>query len=145
MTIYDPTDPSGMHRSPPARSLWYGWVAFAGTMLVLLGSFHAIAGLVALFNDDYYLVGSGGLVVTADYTAWGWAHLILGIVVAVAGAALFAGMLWARIVAIIVAIISAIVNLAFLSAYPLWSVIMIALDVVIIYAVSVHGEAPEWE
>ena len=59
---------------------WYGLVAFAGTMMIMLGSFHAIAGLVALFQDDYFLVGKSGLVVTVDYTAWGWAHLIGGVI-----------------------------------------------------------------
>src|SRR4051794_6646957 len=58
---------------------WVGWIAFAGTLMVMLGTFHVIDGLVALFNDEYYLVTKSGLIVTADYTAWGWVHLILGI------------------------------------------------------------------
>jgi hypothetical protein len=107
--------------------------------MVLLGSFHAVAGLVALFKDDYYLVGKNGLVVNVDYTTWGWVHLILGIVVAVAGWFLWDGRTWARITAVVVATVSALVNLGFLAAYPLWSGIMIGLDVLVIYAVTVHG------
>ena len=118
---------------------WYGMVVFAATMMVMLGTFHAIAGLVALFRDDYFLVTRSGLVIDVDYTTWGWVHLLLGILVVAAGAALFAGATWARVVAVAVAMLSALLNLAFLSAYPLWSVIMIAIDVLVIYAVTVHG------
>jgi hypothetical protein len=120
-------------------SAWTGWIGFAGTMMVLLGSFHVIQGLVALFNDDYYLVGKSGLVVNVDLTAWGWVHLIGGAVVIGAGVCVFAGQLWARIVGVIVAVVSALVNVGFMGAYPLWSLIMIALDVVVILALTVHG------
>lgn len=128
-------------RTEPAdpTSGWYGWIIFAATMMMMLGVFHAIAGLVALFKDEYFLVTAKGLVVTADYTAWGWTHLLLGLLVVAAGAALFAGRTWARVVAVILAMASAIVNLGFLSAYPLWSAIMIALNVMVIYAVTAHG------
>ena len=125
--------------SGATRSGWYGMVVFAATMMILLGTFHAIAGLVALFRDDYFLVTQSGLVIDADYTTWGWVHLLLGILVVAAGAALYAGATWARFVAIVIAMLSAIVNLAFLSSYPLWSGIMIAVDVLVIYAVTVHG------
>jgi hypothetical protein len=128
------------------RSGWYGWVVFAGTMMIMLGAFHAIAGLVALFKDDYFLVTRSGLVVDADFTTWGWTHLLLGALVALAGGALLAGRTWARVVAVVVAMTSAVVNLAFLSAYPLWSGIMIAVDILIIYAVTTHGGAESsWE
>jgi len=118
---------------------WVGWIIFAGTMLVILGIFHAIQGLVALFNDSVYLVGPKGLVINVDYTAWGWIHLIGGIIVVLAGVALFAGKMWARILAVIVAVISAIINVVFLPAYPIWSTMMIAIDVLVIWAVTVHG------
>jgi hypothetical protein len=125
---------------------WYGWVVFAAVMMMLLGAFHAMAGLVALFQEEYFLVTENGLVVTADYTTWGWVHLILGIVVAVAGGALLAGQTWARAVAVLAAMTSAVVNLAFLSAYPLWSAIMIAVDVLVIYAVTANrGSYDEWQ
>jgi hypothetical protein len=127
------------HTSEPDRP-WFGWIAFAGAMLILLGTFHAIAGLVALFDEDYFLVGKSGLVVEVDYTGWGWVHLILGVILILAGMGLFSGQTWARIVAVTVAMISAVVNLAFLSAYPIWSAIMIAVDILVIYAVLVYGD-----
>jgi len=119
---------------------WMGWIMFAGVMMLLMGTFHAIQGLVALFQDTYYLVAEQGLIVQADYTTWGWVHLILGAVVVLAGIALLAGQMWARIVAVILAFGSALVNIAFLGAYPLWSLVMIAVDVLVIYAVTVHGK-----
>src|SRR5690349_22255685 len=84
------------------RTGWYGWIVFAGTMMLMLGSFHAVAGLVALFKDDYYLVRPSGLVVNVDYTTWGWTHIVLGLVIAGAGFGLFVGAMWARVVAVLV-------------------------------------------
>ena len=77
--------------------------------------------------------------VTVSYTGWGWIHLILGVFVIVAGLALFRGAMWARVVAIALAVISAVGNLAFLSANPVWSAIMIAVDILVIYALTAHG------
>ena len=134
-----PSRSRGTAEAYPGTTGWTGWVVFAGIMMVLLGMFHLIDGLIALFQDDYYLVGESGLTVHASYTAWGWVHLIGGVVVLCAGIALFAGMTWARVVAVIVALISAVVNLGFLAAYPVWSLILIALDVVVIMALTVHG------
>jgi hypothetical protein len=118
---------------------WVGWIMFASFMMLLLGSFHAIQGLVALFDDQKLLVTDRDLIVLADYTTWGWVHLIGGIILALAGFSLFTGWLLARIVGVIVAAASAITNVAFLSAYPIWSAIMIALDILIIWALTVHG------
>jgi hypothetical protein len=120
-------------------SAWTGWIAFAGVVMVMLGIFHAIQGLVAIFKDEYYLVGKSGLVVNVDYTAWGWVHLLGGIILVAAGVAVFSGQIWARTVGVILALVSAIVNVGFLAAYPLWSLMMIALDVTVILALTVHG------
>jgi hypothetical protein len=120
-------------------TVWAGWVVFAGMMLIMLGGFHAIQGLVAVFRDEVLLVGPSGLVVNVDYTAWGWTHIIGGVVLGLVGACLMAGQMWARVVAVIVATLSAFANIAFLPAYPIWSAIMIALDVVVIWAVTMHG------
>jgi hypothetical protein len=127
---------------PPASdsySGWVGWIAFAGVIMMMLGTFHAIQGLVALFNDEYYLVASSGLVLEVDYTAWGWVHLIAGAVLIAAGLGVFGGQVWARAVGVATAMLSAIVNVAFLAAYPVWSLMMIALAVVLILALTVHG------
>ncbi|MGY4856563.1 DUF7144 family membrane protein [Cryobacterium sp. AP23] len=119
---------------------WTGWIVFAGVIMIMMGAFHVIQGLVALFQDTYYLVAQEGLVVQVDYTTWGWVHTILGAVVILAGVALLAGQMWARVVAVVLAFCSALVNIAFLAAYPIWSLTMIALDVVVIFAVTAHGK-----
>jgi hypothetical protein len=118
---------------------WAGWVAFAGIMLIMLGFFQMIEGLVALFNDGFYLVRAEGLVVNVDYNAWGWTHLILGAIAVAVGFGLMVGNMFARVAGIAIAMISAILNLVFISAYPVWSAILIAIDVIVIYAIVVHG------
>jgi hypothetical protein len=136
---HGPSVPGGYRPYKSERTGWVGWIFFAGIILIMVGSFQAIAGLVALFNDEYYLVGSSGLVVSVDYTAWGWVHLVLGVVAFCTGIGMMLGQRWARITGIILAVLSAIVNLAFVAAYPVWSILVIALDVIVIYALAVHG------
>lgn len=126
-------------QAAPEPTGWVGWLFFAGVIMILGGIFQAIAGLVAIFNEAYYLVPSTGLVVGVNYTAWGWVHLAVGVLVLLAGFGVLTGQTWARVVGVILAGISAILNVAFLAAYPLWAVIVIALDVVVIYALCVHG------
>ncbi len=123
----------------PRASPWVGWIGFAGVLMVILGAVHAFQGLVGIFKDEYFLVSSNGLALKLDFTAWGWVHLILGVVILVAGLCVMAGQMWARIVGVIVAAVSLLANVAFLAAYPLWSLIMIAMDIVIIMALTVHG------
>jgi hypothetical protein len=123
-------------RQPTA---WVGFVLFAGIILVMVGAFQAIEGLVALFKDEYYVVTRSGLVLNVDYTTWGWTHLIIGLVAVGVGIGVMLGKTWARVLGIVVAAISAFANLAFIAAYPLWCTIMIALDVLVIYALAVHG------
>jgi hypothetical protein len=118
---------------------WVGWVVFGACMMVMLGTFHAIAGLVALFKETYFVVGSADLVVSVSYDTWGWAHLIGGLVVLAVGVGLFTGATWARVLGVAVAMLSAIVNLVFLAAYPVWSIMMITLAVLVIYAITAHG------
>lgn len=118
---------------------WVGWIMFGSMMMMLLGSFHVVAGLVALFQDDYFLVGPNGLMVNVDYTAWGWTHLIGGALILATGVAVLFGQMWARVAGVAIAMLSALVNLAFIEAYPLWSMIMIAFDVAVIWALTVHG------
>lgn len=140
-------EPAGQARSAPTYSPeyrtvsgWAGWVYFAAFMMVLLGILHGVTGIVALVQDDYFVIGSSGLVVTADYTAWGWTHLIGGIIVAIAGAGLLTGATWARIVAVLAAMLSVLVNFTFMPAYPLWSIVLITIDFLVIWAVIVHGD-----
>ncbi len=137
------TDTSHRVRTDPvygtAPSGWAGWVVFAGVMLMMLGSFQVIQGLVALFDDGFYAVTSSGLVVDVDYDTWGWVHLVIGIVGLLAGLGLLAGNTFARVVGVGIAFLSALVNLAFITAYPVWSIILIVIDVVVIFAIVVHG------
>ena len=118
---------------------WAGWAGFAGGIMIMAGIFQATAGLVALFNDDVYVVVSDQLALTLDYTQWGWVHLILGAIVAAAGVAVFSGRVWARTVGVLLAGLSALAHLLFIPAFPLWSLIVIAMDVLVIYALCVHG------
>jgi hypothetical protein len=122
-----------------APTAWAGWVVFAAVMMMMVGGFHAIAGFVALFDDGYYVARPSGLVLSVDYTSWGWIHLLLGVLVFLAGLALLAGQTWARVLGVALAALSAFANMAFIAAYPLWSIIIITLDVIVIYAIVVHG------
>jgi hypothetical protein len=118
---------------------WAGWVVFGGVMLIMLGVFQIIEGLVALFHDGFYLVRSNGLVVDVDYNTWGWIHLAIGVIGILVGLGLMAGNMAARVVGVGIAFLSALANLAFISAYPVWSVMMIVFDVIVIFAIVVHG------
>lgn len=117
---------------------WLGWIYFAGMLMVIMGTLHAIAGLAALLNDKYYLVTSEQLL-AFDFTTWGWVHLIFGIVVIVAASSLLNGNFFGRFMGIVLAILSVIVNFSFLSAYPIWSILMIFIGIMTIYALTVHG------
>jgi hypothetical protein len=123
----------------PWTSPWVGWILFAGVMMIILGLFHAFQGFIALFDDEYYVVGRTGLTIHLDYTVWGWTHLFLSLVVLIGGVALLNGKMWGRIVGVVLAVVSVIVNIAFLAAYPIWSTIMIAVDILVIWALTVHG------
>lgn len=115
-----------------------GITIFAATMMIMIGIFQAIQGLVALFNDTFYVVGEKW-VFEFDVTAWGWIHLLLGVVVAFAGFFLLQGAVWARTIGVIVAMVSAVFNFAWLPYYPIWSTIVIALNVFVIWALTAHG------
>ena len=123
----------------PQPTGWVGLVVFGGVMLMLAGGFQVMEGFVAILRDEYFYVTRDGLLITMDYTAWGWTHLILGLIAVAAGSGVLAGQMWARVIGIVIAVISALVNLAFLSAYPIWGTIIIAMDVLVIYALTMHG------
>lgn len=134
-TVDDPYEPP----SRRGASAWVGFVLFGGIMLMMMGSFQAIEGFVALFKEDYYLVTRNDLVLTIDYTSWGWTHLLIGLAGIGIGLGVLLGQMWARVLGIVVAVISALANIAFLPAYPIWCTIVIATDVLVIYALAVHG------
>ena len=116
-----------------------GWavtgVAFAACILLMVGSFQIIAGLVAIFNDDFYVVARN-YTFDLDTSAWGWIHLLLGLLLLFTGWALFAGRTWAVVVALGLAILSAIANFFFIPYYPFWSILVIALCVWVIWSLT---------
>lgn len=115
-----------------------GFTVFAGTMMIVIGVLHAIQGIVAIADDTFYVVGQEW-VFSLDVTTWGWVHLVLGVVVALAGFFVFRGSVWARAIGVLVASISAIVSFAWLPYYPVWGLVVIAIDVFVIWALTAHG------
>ena len=118
---------------------WVGWIAFAATMMLITGVLGVIEGLAALFRDDaYFFVGERGLL-TFNLTSWGWIHLILGLVVILAGVLLLKGTASGLILGTIVVGLHLIAQFAWIAAYPWWSAIVITLDILILWAIIVHG------
>jgi len=116
-----------------------GWAVFAGTILLIVGIFNAIYGLVALFRPRAITVTGQGVIVW-DFSTWGWILLAIGIVQIAVSLGLFAVQGWARWMAICIAALSAISQIAFFTAYPLWSLLVILLDVLIIWQLSMHWQ-----
>ncbi len=121
---------------------WVGWVYFAGILLVVRAFFQAFMGIVALMKPSFYVVTPQTLSVF-NFTAWGWVHLILAVIFLTAGFSLFHGGMFGRVVGIIVAALGLVANLAFLPAYPVWSIAALIIDVVILFALVVHGNEAE--
>jgi hypothetical protein len=115
-----------------------GWTAFAAMMMFLIGIWHAIAGLVAISEDQLYVVGQE-YIFQFDVTTWGWIHLILGVVVFFAGVGLFTGAVWARTVGVFLALVSAVVAFAWIPYYPFWAIMIAASAVFVIWALTAHG------
>jgi hypothetical protein len=117
---------------------WVGWIAVAGVIRIIAGVWNFIYGLIAVVNDDWVVFGNRSNVYL-DLTQWGWVHMILGVVVALAGGFLFTGNVLARTVGVIVAAASLVANFLWLPTYPVWSLIVITMDVLIIWALTAHG------
>jgi hypothetical protein len=124
------------YRKPTA---WVGFVVLASVLLCISGAFNFMTGLVAVFSDTIYAQGSGTTVVL-DVTGWGWFHVFWGIVLFATGLALYVGTTWARITAIIVVSVNLITQLMEMPSYPLWSLVIVTVDLLIIWAVIVHGD-----
>jgi hypothetical protein len=127
------------YEAGPSVSGWAkGGAYFAATMLVLIGIFGILNGIAAIADDGFYLV-TPNYAFDIDVTGWGWIHLILGIVMVFAGFALFAGRAWAAVVALALAMLSAVANFFFIPYYPWWSLLIIALDIWVIWALTRPG------
>ena len=129
--------PEGHVDRPPSG--WAtGFIVFAGVMMIVAGGFQILAGLVALFEDEFF-VATPEYVFQLDATSWGWIHLLLGLLVLCAGFAVLQGQVWGRTIGVILAAISALANFAFIPYYPFWSMLIIAVDVFVIWALTAHG------
>ena len=115
-----------------------GGITFAVTMMIMIGVFQALAGLVAILNNALY-VATDTYPFGLNTPTWGWIDLIVGLLVAGAGWAVFSGRTWGRIVGIILAALSAVANFLFIPYYPFWAILIIVLDVFVIWALAVHG------
>jgi uncharacterized membrane protein len=113
-----------------------GWTAFAGAMMIFGGVMAIFQGIAAIANDDFFVI-TRNYAYSSDLTSWGWIHLILGILVVLAGAALFRGALWARITGIVLAGLSMIANFIWLPYYPVWAIVLIAVDAFVIWALCI--------
>lgn len=115
-----------------------GLAVFGGVMLTLVGVFHVLTGLAAIIDDKFFVVGVN-YAYEFDTTGWGWIHLIYGVILIAAGYGIFSGATWARVVGITLASISAIGSFFFIPYEPVWSVLIIALDVLVIGALAAYG------
>lgn len=127
---------------PPAGGQRSTWIAFAGVMMVILGSLDAIWGLAAILNDEVVVVGGHGALIF-DLTTWGWFQLILGAVIGLTGLGLLVGNEVARVLGIFLLAINAVLQIVWFPAAPLWAFLMIVLDVVIIYQLTVNWTEQE--
>jgi hypothetical protein len=114
-----------------------GWVIFAALMLLIMGMIDGLFGLAAILNDKVVTVGGAGVIVWS-FTLWGWVHLVLGGVAVLACFGLFASMRWARWAAVGICVVSSFGQLAVITAFPLLSLVVIALDVLIIYQLTIN-------
>jgi hypothetical protein len=129
-------------RTPPAAGSqkWAGWITFAAIMLAVTGGINIVQGLAALLKDDYFVARSGSDLLVFDFTAFGWIMLVWGALQLLGGFSLAAGRGWARWFAILVACLSILLQIVFLAAYPIWSAIIIAFDVFVLLALTVHWD-----
>jgi hypothetical protein len=124
------------YRRPTA---WVGWIVLASVLMCIAGIFNVITGLVAVFSDNVYVQGNAYKVVL-DVTGWGWFHIFWGLLLFATGLALYAGQTWARITAIVVVSINMITQLMEMPTYPLWSLVILTVDLLVIWAIIVHGD-----
>jgi len=115
-----------------------GVIVFAAVLMILEGTMQALQGFVAIVDDQRFVI-RGDYVFEFDVTTWGWIHLALGVIIALAGFGLFSGAVWARTVAVIVAMVSIVANFLWMPYYPIWSLTLVALGVFVIWAVTAHG------
>ena len=114
-----------------------GWIGFAGILLLVVGAIDFMQGLIALFEDEYYVVTQSGFL-AGDLTAWGWIMMIWGVLLVLGGLGLLSAQGWARWFAIVVVCLNFIAQLGFLgnSQTPIWSLTVVALNIIVLYALT---------
>lgn len=117
---------------------WTGWVVFAAVLMIIAGALWAIQGFIAVVKGDLVIFGTEGALFL-NVTGWGWVHMILGLLLLLAGFLVLRGNMFGRTIAVILAMLSIIVNFIWLPVYPIWAIVIITLDVFILYAVIAHG------
>ena len=126
-------------RAGKATSGWaVGFIMFAAILMIMIGVFQALQGIIAIFENEFYLA-TRNYTFQFDATTWGWIHLLLGLLVAFAGYGLLSGKTWARLVAITLAALSATANFLFIPYYPFWALLLVTLDIFVIWAITAHG------
>src|SRR5215208_4966704 len=130
--------PSGRRDRGDSSGWWAGTALFAALLMIMVGVWQAVVGLIAIFENDFY-VATRNYLFQFDATTWGWIHLVVGLVVAFAGWGLLSGRTWARVVGITVVLLSALANFLWLPYYPFWALLLITLDIFVIWAITAHG------
>jgi hypothetical protein len=125
----------GAGASASARPATTGWAVFTGSVLLVVGTLDMFFGLAALLNDEVVTVGGAGVVIW-DFTAWGALYLAIGAARVVTALGLYAGATWARGMGVAFVVVHAVAQFAVFTAFPLWALLMIALDVVIMYQLT---------
>jgi hypothetical protein len=118
---------------------WVGWIIFAAVFMITIGAINIIQGLAALFRDDAYWETARGNVVTFNVTTWGWFSLIFGVLLILVGVLLMQGSTFARVMGIVLVSLNLINQFGWASFYPFWAIIVVGIDIVILYALIVHG------
>ena len=131
---YDSRDPAYGDRTTG----WTGWIGFAGVMMIIGGFLNTFYGLVAVVNDEW-VAWTNRAAMYLDLTQWGWVHIIAGLAVVLAGFGVFTGNVLARTIGVLIAALSLVVNFLFIPAYPLWAITVIVIDLLVIWALTVHG------
>jgi hypothetical protein len=119
----------------------HGIAVFAGLVMIIGGAFQALEGLAAVVNDQW-LVVRPEYIFAFDLTVWGVIHLLVGLALLVIGVSLLRGQTWARVAGMVVAVISAILNFVFLPFSPLWAIMIIAVDMLVIWALASYLRQP---